>query len=169
MRADRFRPVASQPVTGFAAGRISSALWHRALYGARAPARRPRRSAQRSVFAGRAVVFLHHRRAAVRRERNAARHAPAAVARSLSAAQAKSRLSAMAAGNRAALPRDRAGVAASDGFATGVRTGPSRTGQADGALGAAAARSALHGVAPPLQSRRDAAAAEIRRRGPTGV
>ena len=88
MRADRFRPVASQPVAGSAAGRISSALWHRALYGARAPARRPRRSAQRSVFAGRAAVFLHHRRAAVRRERNAARHAAAAVARSLSAAQA---------------------------------------------------------------------------------
>ena len=61
-----------------------------------------------------------------------------AVARSLSAAQAQARLSAMAAGNRAALPGDRAGVASSDGFATGVRTGPSRTGQADGAVGAAA-------------------------------
>ena len=48
-----------------------------------------------------------------------------AVARSLSAAQAQGRLSALAAGNRAALPRDRAGVAASDGFATGVRTGAS--------------------------------------------
>ena len=58
------------------------------------------------------LVFLHHRRAAVRRERNAARHAAAAVARSLSAAQAQARLSAMAAGNRAALPGDRAGVAA---------------------------------------------------------
>ena len=55
-----------------------------------------------------------------------------------------------------------------DGFATGVRTGPSRTGQADGALGAAAARSAHHGVAPPLQSRADAAETEIRCRGPTG-
>ena len=48
------------------------------------------------------------------------------------------------------------------GFATGVRTGPSRTGQADRALGAAAARSALYGVAPPFQSRPDAAEAEIR-------
>ena len=72
----------------------------------------------------------------------------------LSAAQAQGRLSALAAGNRAALPGDRAGLAASDGFATGVRTGPSRAGQADRALGAAAARSAHHGVAPPLQSRR---------------
>src|SRR6185295_19826259 len=102
------------------------------------------------------------------RERNAARHAAQAMARSLSAAQAQGRLSAMAAGDRAAVPRDRAGVAASDGFATGVRTGAPRAGQADGALGAAAARSALYGVAPPLQSRPDAAAAEIRRRGPAG-
>src|SRR4051795_8148934 len=162
MRADRFRPVASQPVAGPAAGRIPSALRHRALYGAGASARRSRRSAQRPVFAGRAVVFLHHRRAAVRRERNAARHAAQALARSLSAAQAQGRLSAMAAGNRAALPGNRAGVAASDGFATGVRTGPSRTGQADRALGTVAARSALYGVAPPLQSRPDAAEAEIR-------
>ena len=42
-------------------------------------------------------------------------------------------------------------LASSDGVATGVRTGPSRSGQADRALGAAAARSAHHGVAPPLQ------------------
>src|SRR5258705_1177824 len=75
----------------------------------------------------------------------------------------------MAAGNRAAVPGDRAGVASSDGFATGVRTGPSRTGQADGAVGADEARSAKHGVAPPLQSRTDAAETEIRCRGPTGV
>src|SRR6266850_6836095 len=75
----------------------------------------------------------------------------------------------MAAGNRAAVPGDRAGVAASDGFATGVRTGPSRTGQADGALRTAAARSTQHRLAPPLQSRTDAAETEIRCRGPTGV
>src|SRR3954454_21582067 len=74
----------------------------------------------------------------------------------------------MAAGNRAALPGDRAGVASADGVPTGVRAGPSRTGQADRALRAAAARSAHHGVAPPLQSRADAAEAEIRCRGPTG-
>ena len=56
-RADRFRPVASQPVAGPAAGGIPSALWHRALYGAGASARRPRRSAQRPVFAGRAACI----------------------------------------------------------------------------------------------------------------
>ena len=60
----------------------------------------------------------------------------------LSAAQAEARLSALAAGNRAALPRDRAGLALSDGVATGVRTRPSRPDQADRALGAAQARSA---------------------------
>ena len=80
----------------------------------------------------------------------------------------KPELPTMAAGNSAALPGDRAGVAASDGFATGVRTWRPRTGQADGAVGAAQARSALLGVAPPLQSRSDAAAAEIRCRGPAG-
>ena len=37
---------------------------HRALHGAGAAARRARRSAQRSVFARRAAVFLHDRRAA---------------------------------------------------------------------------------------------------------
>ncbi len=81
-RADRFRTVASQSVARFAAGGIPRALRHRALHGAGAPARRARRSAQRSVFARRAAVFLHHRRAAVRRERDHARHAAAAVARS---------------------------------------------------------------------------------------
>jgi hypothetical protein len=45
---------------------------------------------------------------------------------------------------------------------------PSPTGQADGAFRAAAARSAQHGVAPPLQSRTGAAEGEIRCRGPTG-
>ena len=81
-RADRFRPVASQPAAGPVAGGIPPALRHRALHGAGAAARRARRSAQRPVFARRAAVFLHHRRAAVRRERDAARHAAAAVARS---------------------------------------------------------------------------------------
>mgnify|MGYP003694041015 CR=1 FL=1 len=52
-------------------------------------------------------------------------------------------LSALAAGNRAAVPRDRAGLAPSDGVATGVRTGPSRAGQADrrGRSGCSAIRS----------------------------
>ena len=53
-----------------------------------------------------------------------ARHAAAAVARSVSAAQAQARLSALAAGDRAALPGDRAGLALSDGVATGVRSRP---------------------------------------------
>ena len=40
-------------------------------------------------------------------------------------------LSALAAGNRAALPRDRAGLALPDGGATGLRLEPSERGQAD--------------------------------------
>ena len=154
--ADRFRTVASQPTARSVAGRIPPALRHRALHGAGAAARRARRSAQRPVFARRAAVFLHHRRAAVRRERNPARHAAAAVARSVSAAQAEAGLSALAAGDRAAVPGDRAGLAPPDGVATGVRTGPSRAGQTDRAIGAAAARSAQHRAAPPLQPRPDA-------------
>ena len=78
-------------------------------------------------------------------------------------------LSALAAGDRAAVSRDRTGLASSDGVATGVRTGASRTGQAHRAVGTVAARSAHHGVAPPLQSRADPAEAEIRCRRPTGV
>ena len=140
---DRLRPVASQPVAGFVAGRISRALRHRALYGAGAAARRPRRPAQRSVFARRAVVFFHDRRAAFWRKRNDGRDAAAAVARSLSAASIETGLSALVAGNRAALPRDRSGVALSDRVATGVRTGASRPDQADGTRRAAQARSAL--------------------------
>ena len=42
-----------------------------------------------------------------------------------------------------------------DGVATGVRTGASRSGQAHRAVGAVAARSAVDGVAPPLQPRAD--------------
>ena len=141
-RADRFRPVAPQSIARPAAGRIPPALRHRALHGAGAPARRARRSAQRPVFARRAAVFLHHGRAAVRRERNPARHAAAAVARSVSAAQAEAGLSALASGDRAAVPGNRTGLASSDRVATGVRTGPSRTGQAHRAIGAIAARSA---------------------------
>ena len=142
-RADRLRTVASQPVAGSAAGGVPASLRHRALYGARAPARGARRSAQRPVFAGRAAVLLHHRRAAVRRERNPARHAAAAVARSLSAAQTQAGLSALAAGNRAAVPGDRSGLALSHGIATRVRSRPSRPGQADRAGGAAEPRSDL--------------------------
>ena len=89
--ADRLRPVAPQPSAGPVAGGIPPALRHRALYGAGAAVGRARRSAQRSVFARRAALFLHHRRAAVRRERDAARDAAAAVARSASAAPAARR------------------------------------------------------------------------------
>ena len=55
----------------------------------------------------------------------------------------KAGLSALAAGNRAAVPGDRAGLALSHGFATRVRTRPSRPDQADRAGGAAEARSHL--------------------------
>src|SRR5258707_8682622 len=106
MRADRLRTVASQPVAGPAAGGIPSALRHRALHGAGAFARRARRSAQRSVFARRVDILFHDRRAAVRRERNLARHAATAVARSVSATPVAAGLSVLAAGDRAALPRD---------------------------------------------------------------
>ena len=157
-RADRFRPVASQPVAGSAAGGIPPALRHRALHGAGAPARRARRSAQRPVFAGRAAVFLHHRRAAVRRERNPARHAAAAVARSLSAAQTRADyppwLQEIVLRCLEIEPVWRYPTASQLAF----DLGPSRPGQADRAVGAAAARSAQHGLAPPLQRRPDAAA-----------
>ena len=65
-------------------------------------------------------------------------------------------LSALAAGNRAAVPGDRAGLALSHGVATGVRTRPSRPGQTDRAGGAPGPRSAQHRLAPPLQPRPDA-------------
>src|SRR5207244_1639192 len=122
----------------------------------------------RFVFARRAVVFLHHRRAAVRRVRDLARHAAVAVARSASAAPLKAGLSALASGDRAAVPGNRTGLASPDGVATGVRTGASRTGQTHRAVGAVAARSALDRVAPPLQSRADPTAIEIRCGGTTG-
>src|SRR4051812_50219512 len=105
MRADRLRTVAPQFVARPAAGRIPSALRHRALHGAGASARRARRSAQRSVFTRRALVFLHDRRAAVRRERNPAWHAAAAVARSATAAQVAAGLFPPAAGKKGGLAR----------------------------------------------------------------
>ncbi len=168
-RADRLRAVASQSAAGSAAGGVPDTLRHRALYGARAPARGARRSAQRSVFAGRAAVFLHHRRAAVRRERNHVRDAAAAVARSLSAAQTKGGLSALAAGSRAALSGDRSGLALPHGIATRLRPRASRPDQADGAGGAAEPRSHLHRVAPPLQRQPDAAERQIRSGRATGL
>ncbi len=85
-------------------------------------------------------------------------HAPTAVARSGAAAQAQGRLSAMAAGDRAALSRERGVAALSDGGAACFRTQPSRSGQADAALGADEARSADRGTTPPLQHRPDRAA-----------
>ena len=54
------------------------------------------------------------------------RGAPAVVARSLSAAPVPARLSAVAAGDRAALSRDRAGLALSDGGAARLRSRSSR-------------------------------------------
>ena len=108
------------------------------------------------------LVFLHDRRAAVRRKRNHARHAAAAVARSVPSAKIEGGLSAMAAGSRAAVSRDRAGLALSHGFAARVRARPSRPDQADGAIRAAQPRSHQHGLAPPLQWQRDAAAWQIR-------
>ena len=69
--------------------------------------------------------------------------APAVVARSVSAAPVTGRLSAVAAGDRAALPRDRAGLALSDGGATGLRSRSSRSGQAHRARGKAAERDPL--------------------------
>src|SRR4029077_10749990 len=104
--------------------------------------------AQRSVFTWRAALFLHDRRASVRRERNNARHAAAVVARSVSAEQIAGRLSALAAGSGFAMPRDRTGLALSDCFTTGLRSRPPRPGQIDGARRTARARSAAYGWAP---------------------
>jgi len=69
------------------------------------------------------LYFFTTGRAAIRRGRDHARHAAAAVARSASAAPAQGRLSAVAAGNRAAVPGDRAGLALSLRIATGVDLG----------------------------------------------
>src|SRR4030095_467519 len=85
------------------------------------------------------------------------------------AAQAEVRLSALAPGNRAAVPGDRAGVAPPYGFATCIRARSSRPGQTDRAVGAAQARSAEHRAAPPLQSRADVPESKIRSRGATGL
>ena len=80
--AARFRAGLQRPAARPDAGGIPAAIRHRALHGAGTAAGRARRSAQRSVRARRAAVLLHHRRAAVRRDRDDVRHAPAAVARS---------------------------------------------------------------------------------------
>src|ERR1035437_6540915 len=64
----------------------------------------------------------------------------------------------LAAEHRAALPRDRAGLALSDGGAPGFRSEPPDPGQADQAVGAIEARSADHRIASAVQSGRDAAA-----------
>ena len=69
--------------------------------------------------------------------RDPARDAAAAVARSAPAVRTQAGLSALAAGSGAALPGDRAGLALPHRVATGVRTRPSRSGQADRAIGAA--------------------------------
>ena len=151
-----------------AAGRIPAALRHRALHGARAVARGARRSAQRPVFAGRAAVLLHHRRAAVRRERNHARHAAAAVARSASAAQAQAGLSALAAGSRAAVSGDRAGVAPPTASQLAFELAHPDQIKLTARSERLKARSHQHRLAPPLQSRPDPAESEIRSGRPTG-
>ena len=115
------------------------------------------------------LYFFTTGRAAVRRKRNHARHAAAAVARSVSSAQIQAGLSALAAGNRAALPGDRAGLALPDGLAAGIRTRPSRPDQADGAGGAPQPRSHQHGLAPPLQRQPDTAEGKSDRCRATGV
>ena len=83
-------------------------------------------------------------------------HAPAALARSGAAAAIAARLSALAAGNRAALPRDRAGLALPDGGATGLRFEPSERGQADRAIAALEAGSVDHRAAAAIQQGSDA-------------
>src|SRR5258707_8168911 len=90
------------------------------------------------------------------------------MARPVSAAQAEARLSSLAAGNRAAVPGDRAGVAPPNRIATGIRARSPRPGQTDRAVGAAEARSLEHRAAPALQSRAEAPEGKIRSRGPTG-
>ena len=68
------------------------------------------------IFAlGALLYFFSTGCTSIWRKRDDARNAPAALARSGSASPIKARLSAVAAGNRLALPRDRAGVAISDG------------------------------------------------------
>ena len=96
-----------------------------APYGAGAAPRRPERSQKRPVCSGCLAVLLLHRRAAVRGKRDAARDAPAALARPAAAAAIDAGLSALAAGNRAALHRDRACLALPHGGATGLRVEPS--------------------------------------------
>ena len=81
-RAARFRPLASRATAGSDAGGVPPAVRHGALYVAGTVARHPQRSAQRPVRARRPALFLFHRRAPLRRKRDVARHAPAALARS---------------------------------------------------------------------------------------
>ena len=144
-----------------------AAVRHGALYVAGTIARHPQRSAQRPVRLGRAALFLFDRRAAVRRKRDAARHAPPALARPGAAAPVAARLSALAAGDRAALPRDRTGLALSDSGATRLRSEPPERGQADRPLRTSAARSADHRPAPAVQQGPDAAARQAGARRPT--
>ena len=113
------------------AGGVSRAFRHRSLHVARAIARHPQRSEKRSVCSGRAAIFLFYGCASVRRKRDDVRHAPAAVARSGSSAPIEAGLSAVAARDRLALPRDRTGMALSDRGATCLRVEPSRPSQAD--------------------------------------
>ena len=124
-RAARFWAVASSATARFDAGGIPRALRHRALHVAGAVERHSQRSAQRSVRARRAFVFFLDRNTPIRRRRNLKRHAQAAVARSRAAAQIAARLSAMAAGDRAAAARAASLVALPDDGAACLRSEPS--------------------------------------------
>ena len=79
-RADRLRPFASRSAAGPDAGGVSPAVRQRALYGAGAIAWHPARPEKRPVRLGCLAVFLLDRRAAVRRKRDVARDASAALA-----------------------------------------------------------------------------------------
>ena len=150
-RSARFRIVASRPASRSDAGGISAAFWHRAVHVARAIARHSQRSEKRPVCSGCSAVFLFDGCTSLRRKRDDVWNAPSALARSGSSAPIEARLSAVAARNRLALPRDRAGMALSDRGATCVRLEPSRPSQTHQEIRATGARSAGHRSAAALQ------------------
>ena len=92
----------------------------------------------------RSALLLFDRRTPVWRQRALERHEEAALARSQAAEGSAARLSAVAAGNRAALPRSRAGMALSHRGAACLRAKQPRSDQADGPVRAAEARFLFH-------------------------
>ena len=101
--------------------------------------------------------------------RDHARHAAAAVARSASAAQARPDYPPWLQEIVLRCLEIEPALALSDRLAARFRSRPSRPGQVDGACRTAGPRSALDGMAPPLQPRHHAAEAEVRYRSPAGV